>query len=106
MEKIQKKVLDEIISRLVKEFAPDKIILFGSHAWGIPNRDSDIDLFVIVRRSDFTPIKRAKKAYQCLQGLRTPTEIIISTWDEANRYKSVHSSLTRKIFKQGKVIYG
>ncbi len=64
------------------EFAPDKIILFGSHAWGIPNSDSDIDLFVIVRRSNFTPIKRAKKVYQCLQGLRTPTEVIVSTWEE------------------------
>jgi predicted nucleotidyltransferase len=36
----------EIIERL-KPLDPDKIILFGSYAYGTPNEDSDIDLFLI-----------------------------------------------------------
>jgi predicted nucleotidyltransferase len=35
-----------IIERL-KPLNPDKIILFGSYAYGTPNEDSDIDLFLI-----------------------------------------------------------
>ena len=37
--------------RLAAEFDPEQIILFGSHAWGTPTEDSDIDLLVIVPRA-------------------------------------------------------
>ncbi|MFT5660605.1 MAG: putative nucleotidyltransferase [Sulfurimonas sp.] len=36
----------EIVERL-KPLNPDKIILFGSYAYGTPNEDSDIDLFLV-----------------------------------------------------------
>ncbi len=39
------KIKPEIVSRL-KALNPDKIILFGSYAYGTPNKDSDIDLFL------------------------------------------------------------
>jgi len=45
------KIKSEIIERL-KPLNPDKIILFGSHAYGVPNKDSDIDLFII--KNDLT----------------------------------------------------
>lgn len=37
---------DEIVERL-KPLHPQKIILFGSYAYGKPNEDSDVDLFLI-----------------------------------------------------------
>ncbi len=40
------KIKSEIIERL-KPLKPDKIILFGSYAYGNPNEDSDIDLFLL-----------------------------------------------------------
>jgi len=40
------KVKDEIVERL-KPLDPDKIILFGSYAYGTPSEDSDIDLFLV-----------------------------------------------------------
>ncbi|WOE69049.1 nucleotidyltransferase domain-containing protein [Hydrogenimonas thermophila] len=40
------KLKEEIVERL-KPLNPDKIILFGSYAYGEPNEDSDIDLFLI-----------------------------------------------------------
>ncbi len=51
-------VLPEIVRRLVAEFDPEAIILFGSRAWGIPRPDSDYDLFMIVTESDEHPVKR------------------------------------------------
>lgn len=41
----------EIVERL-KPLDPDKIILFGSYAYGTPNEDSDIDLFLVKDSSD------------------------------------------------------
>ena len=40
------KIKHEIVERL-KPLDPDKIILFGSYAYGTPNEDSDIDLFLV-----------------------------------------------------------
>ena len=40
------KLKDEIVERL-KPLEPDKIILFGSYAYGTPNKDSDIDLLLV-----------------------------------------------------------
>jgi len=36
----------EIVEKL-KPLDPDKVILFGSYAYGTPNEDSDIDLFLV-----------------------------------------------------------
>jgi len=44
-------LLDEIVRRLVEGANPEKIILFGSQAYGEPDEDSDIDLIVIETRS-------------------------------------------------------
>lgn len=40
-------VIKRIVERLVAGYAPEKIILFGSYAYGEPHADSDIDLLII-----------------------------------------------------------
>ena len=37
----------EITNDIVKKYQPEKVILYGSHAWGKPREDSDIDLFIV-----------------------------------------------------------
>jgi predicted nucleotidyltransferase len=43
--KLPYQLINEIISQL-KPLDPDKVILFGSYAWGVPDNESDIDLFI------------------------------------------------------------
>ncbi len=69
METISSSVLDEVVERLVKEFQPEEIYLFGSQAWGKPTVDSDVDIFVIVEQSDESPVRRSQRAYRRLGGL-------------------------------------
>jgi len=99
-------VLAEITRRLVVEFQPEQIILFGSHAWGAPGEDSDIDLCVIVSQSDEKPIQRAVRAQHCMDQLLVPADILVKTRTEIERYHHVQASLERKILEQGKVLYG
>ena len=106
MTKTIKRQLDQAVQKLVKEFNPNKIILFGSHAWGNPNTDSDVDILVIVPTSEIPPTRRASRAYRSLQGLKIPFEVIVSTQKEIERYRSVPVSLTRRILEKGKVLYG
>ncbi len=105
MQKTETK-LDEVVGRLVKEFKPEKIILFGSHAWGTPTADSDWDLMIVVNSSDAVPTRRAARAYRCLNGLRIPVEIIVSTRAEIEQYQTVRSSLANRILADGQVLYG
>jgi predicted nucleotidyltransferase len=44
---VERKVIDVLAERIQSRYRPEKIILFGSYAWGKPNKDSDIDLLII-----------------------------------------------------------
>ena len=41
------KELNKIVKKLVDAYRPEKIILFGSYAYGVPHEDSDLDLLII-----------------------------------------------------------
>jgi predicted nucleotidyltransferase len=99
-------LLDETVRRLAAEFDPDQIILFGSHAWGTPTEESDIDLLVIVPESDKRPNQRATRAHRCLRGLLAPMDVLVKTREEMARFGRVPTSLESEILERGKVIYG
>lgn len=40
-----------VSQRIAKEYSPEKVVLFGSYAWGKPNKDSDFDLLIIKNRA-------------------------------------------------------
>jgi len=50
--------LPEVIRRITAALKPEKIYLFGSHAWGEVTQDSDIDLLVIVKESSQPAVNR------------------------------------------------
>ncbi len=106
MKTVSSELLAEMTRRLVAEFQPEQIILFGSHAWGTPHDDSDVDLLVIVSQSDEKPIQRAVRAQNCMDRLLVPADILVKTRAEIERYRHVRASLERKMLEQGKVLYG
>jgi uncharacterized protein len=106
METIPAELLQDIVQRLVAEFDPDQIILFGSHAWGKPNADSDLDLFIIVPETQERPAKLATRAYSRLHGIMVPTDIIVQGRDQTARFGRVPASLEAKILKDGIKLYG
>ena len=106
MQEITTTLLQEIIRRLVSAFQPEEIILFGSHAWGTPDEDSDLDLLVIVSHSDLSPTQRAVQAHRSLRGLAVPVDVLVKTRAEVERYRPVYASLECEILERGKVIYG
>ncbi len=66
MKDIPNGLLDEIVRRLVDGLNPEKIILFGSHAYVSPNENSDIDLLIVIPESDEPRYRRASKVYSYL----------------------------------------
>jgi predicted nucleotidyltransferase len=106
MESVAEEVLPEIVRRLVAEFDPEQIILFGSRAWGEPGPDSDYDLFVIVAEGEDRPLHRAVRAHACLSGLGVSKDVIVSSQQQFDRFSRVPASLEAQVLKKGIVLYG
>ena len=97
MLKIPSNLREEVVRRLVDEFHPEAIYLFGSHAWGTPTADSDLDLLVIVSQSRQKPIQRAVRAQRSLRGVKVPVDVLVKTRKEFENYSSVKASLEAQI---------
>ncbi|MBK9140645.1 MAG: nucleotidyltransferase domain-containing protein [Verrucomicrobia bacterium] len=106
MKTLDKSLLETATERLVAEFQPEQIWLFGSHAWGTPDTDSDIDLFVIVPQSDERPIRRDQRAQRCLGRLPISADVLVRTRREVNRVREVRGSLTHEVLQKGRKVYG
>ncbi len=106
MKTLDADLLETATQRLVAEFQPDQIWLFGSHAWGNPHADSDVDLLVVVPHSDETPIRRAQRAHRSLRGLRMPKDVLVETRQEVDRVKDLKTSLENTILSRGRRLYG
>lgn len=106
MRTLDKKLLETATQRLVAEFQPEQVWLYGSHAWGDPHDDSDVDLLVVVSDSDETPIRRSQRAHRCLRGLQMPKDILVETRQEVDRVKKLKTSLENIILSRGRRLYG
>jgi predicted nucleotidyltransferase len=99
-------MLDKAVERLKAEFQPEEIYLFGSHAWGIPTDDSDVDLMVIVRESSEKAIRRMQRAHRCLSGLGFSKDVLVPTRAQVDRYKHLRASLFHQVLAKGRKLYG
>ena len=98
--------ISRMVEKLVAEYKPEKIILFGSYAWGEPDRDSDIDLF-IVKKTDKRFIDRWSEVHRILTGLhsRIPLDTIIYTPKELEKRIAIGDQFIASIIDTGKVLY-
>ena len=106
MKTIDSALLNETVRRIVATFDPLAIYLYGSHAYGQPHQDSDIDLLVVVDSSPLPPHQRAVAAYQALRGLFAPVEIKVTTRAEFERRAQWQSSIEKIVQEKGRVLYG
>ena len=96
----------EITRRLIDEFDPVAIYLFGSYAWGQPEPGSDLDFLVIVSDSQLQSAQRAIRAQHCLRGIPVAVDVLVKTSAEVERYRNVYASLEAQILEKGKLLYG
>jgi len=76
-------LLNRLTDRIIRKFEPEKVILFGSHAWGTSGSDSDIDL-LIVKESRDRPIDRYVQFRRIADDMlkNVPYDTIVFTTDE------------------------
>jgi predicted nucleotidyltransferase len=95
----------EIVERL-KPLNPDKVILFGSYAYGTPNEDSDIDLFLV--NNTINDTRYEAKALMNLEDLIYKYHIGFDVLSSSSSFLENREDHFYKedILNKGRVIYG
>lgn len=101
--------IDKIKRLLVSKYQPKKIILFGSFAWGKPDKDSDLDIFIIKKVNKPRPA-REQDVYRLLIGYYSgqnslPLDVIVHTPKEIQERVTLGDPFIRQILNHGKIIY-
>jgi len=103
---LNRELRDEIVRRLVEELHPEQIVLFGSHAWGTPHEDSDVDLLLVMPADAEPESEVSFRARRALADLGFSKDILVRTRAEMNRFGRVYASLESQILDEGLVLYG
>jgi uncharacterized protein len=102
----QDPILAEIVRRLVLEFHPIRVFLFGSRARGDANEGSDYDLLVIVPTTKVPGFRLAQQAHRStLRGIPAPIDVVFFTEKKFEERKTVIGSLPETAMHEGKELY-
>lgn len=96
--------IKNVVDEIVKEYKPEKIILFGSFAWGKPTKDSDIDLFV-VKKSDKSTLEMTKDVYEIIFDKGEAVDVLVYTPDQLEKRKKLGDYFVLNIINNGKLLY-
>ncbi|MEW5717401.1 MAG: nucleotidyltransferase domain-containing protein [Chloroflexota bacterium] len=101
---ITEEKIRQAAQKIVDAVHPEKIILFGSYAYGNPNDDSDVDLFVVME-SDQRIRERAMELSEILYPRPFPVDIITRTPAELKERLESGDCFFKEIITEGKVLY-
>lgn len=97
-------LLKEITQKIVSRFNPEKVILFGSYAWGTPHPYSDVDLLVIIESMEH-PIDMEARIYLECRPRFVPMDVLVLTPEEIQKRLQVGDFFIRRILQKGRVLY-
>jgi predicted nucleotidyltransferase len=99
-------VIRDILQKLLNGYAPQKVILFGSYAYGTPRPGSDIDLLIIKETTDRF-IDRCFNVRRILSDpkRKVPLEIFVVTPKEVSERLAVGDQFMAEIIEKGEVLY-
>jgi predicted nucleotidyltransferase len=98
------KSLRPAIQKIVAELKPEKIILFGSYAYGTPNPHSDVDLLVIMKTRASLK-ERSWSVSRLLLPRPFPVDILVKTPKEVEKALEAGDFFLKEILTRGKVLY-
>ena len=89
---------------IVREFAPLQVILFGSHAYGTPTEDSDVDLLVVMAIPESEARRQAVEILQTIPR-RFRMDVLVRSPEEIAYRVSYNDWFLREITEKGEVLY-
>jgi len=101
-----KNTIFKVVEKIKKEYRPEKIILFGSYAYGTPNKNSDVDLFIL-KSTKKNRIDRFVEVKRIIYNPKTKLVFspLVYTPEEVKGRISLGDDFVREILEKGEVLY-
>jgi uncharacterized protein len=95
--------IQELSQKIATQFSPDRIILFGSYAYGTPTEDSDVDLLVVMPFEGHP----FRKAAEILDEISPdfPVDLLVRTAEQLDERLVLGDFFLREVVTQGRVLY-
>ena len=95
--------IQDFVDKVVEQFAPHRVVLFGSYARGNATPDSDVDLLVIMPTQK-EAVEQAVEIRQCIRR-SFPLDLIVKTPADVSWRLSHHDCFLRSVMAEGKTLY-
>jgi uncharacterized protein len=101
--RIPRRAIQSVVEQIAAQYAPDKIILFGSYAYGKPRPESDVDLLVVMN----TTRKETEQAIHICQSIsyQFGLDLIVRTPTTLSRRLALGDPFLQEVISRGKVLY-
>jgi predicted nucleotidyltransferase len=95
--------IKDVVQQIAVRFDPQRIILFGSHAYGQPGPTSDVDMLVIMD----TPLKETEQAVRICQAIKYHfgLDLIVRKPSTVDYRLALGDAFLAEILSKGKVLY-
>jgi predicted nucleotidyltransferase len=106
MKGLSTELLNEITKRLAESIHPVRIYLFGSHAAGNADDDSDVDLLAVVPNTHRSTREIAIEGRSSLSDFLISFDLIVCTKSQFDRYVNVKNTIMNEVLCDGRLVYG
>ena len=94
--------IQAVVQRIVESYAPDRIILFGSYAYGMPTENSDLNVLLIKQHAEAKRAERAIAIWSILWGVSLPPmDILIRTPAEMAQRAKLYYTVEAQALEKG-----
>lgn len=100
---VEMKKIEDLTSQIVREFNPERIILFGSYAYGRASDDSDVDLLVVLP-FEGKPVRKAIEIRNKVNA-GVPLDLIVRTPEQLAERLAQNDWFMRDIVERGRTLY-
>lgn len=97
--------VDGAVSRIVRRWQPERVIIFGSYARGQADANSDLDVLVVMRGPVASPRKDSIRIREDLGDISMPMDILVVSRKRLEALERVPGLIYRDAVREGKVVY-
>jgi predicted nucleotidyltransferase len=105
---VTQSTIQQLVER-IKQFDPEKIILFGSYAYGTPTDNSDVDFFVVknVKSKDIRDLRLRIRGHlrDIIYNQKVPVDLLLDNQEHINERIKLGDSMYEEIMNKGKTVY-
>jgi len=100
---IDRRKIKTFVNEVARQFQPERVVLFGSYAYGKPGPDSDVDLLVIMPHQGHSAVQAAEIRNRIRAGF--PLDLIVRSPKEIQRRVAMNDFFITEILDQGETLY-